>query len=95
MTRKEHLLLIMSEECSEVSHRISKALRFGLDEIQPGQEFTNAERIMRELGDLIAIYEMLRYDEKVLDKFNFEMVSLKREKVEKFLKLSQKLGTLE
>jgi hypothetical protein len=33
---------------------ITKALRFGLDEVQPGQEFTNSQRIGQELIDVAA-----------------------------------------
>lgn len=45
MKRHEHLLSILAEECCEVGQRVSKALRFGLDEVQPGQDLSNAERI--------------------------------------------------
>jgi hypothetical protein len=37
MTREQHLLTILAEECGEVVQRASKAIRFGLDESQPGQ----------------------------------------------------------
>jgi hypothetical protein len=59
MTTDEHLLLILSEECDEVGQRVSKALRFGLSECQPGQSKTNAERITEELDDLLGIMQML------------------------------------
>ncbi len=35
MNRRDHLLDILAEECAEVAIRVSKALRFGLDEV-PG-----------------------------------------------------------
>jgi len=54
MTLDEHLLICLAEECSEVVQRITKALRFGLDEVQPGQEFTNSQRIGQELIDVAA-----------------------------------------
>ena len=59
MTREEHLLTILAEECSEVAHRVSKALRFGVEEVQPGQSLTNAERIKVEFVDLLGAWEML------------------------------------
>lgn len=59
MTREEHLLTILAEECCEVAHRVSKALRFGLAEIQPGQALTNAQRIMAEVQDFLAVYQMI------------------------------------
>lgn len=60
MTLDEHLLTILGEECAEVAARISKALRFGLGEIQPGQPLTNAERIEVELDDLAGVVELLQ-----------------------------------
>lgn len=56
---KRELLTILAEECCEVGHRVSKALRFGIDEVQPGQNLTNADRIMQEVGDLSAVLQLL------------------------------------
>lgn len=67
------LLTILGEECAEIVEavtalvaaasriqvRTSKALRFGLGEIQPGQPDTNAERIGREVGDLMEVVDSL------------------------------------
>ena len=52
------VLTIIAEECAEVAQRCTKALRFGLTEIEPGQERTNAFRIGLEFGDLVAIMGM-------------------------------------
>ncbi|MDB5362249.1 MAG: hypothetical protein JWO51_3546 [Rhodospirillales bacterium] len=63
------MLTILAEECAEVVEaaadltgaaartqvRVSKALRFGLDEIQPGHTLNNAQRIGRECGDFIEV----------------------------------------
>ena len=38
MTESENLLIILMEECDELSQRVSKALRFTLDEKQIGQD---------------------------------------------------------
>lgn len=62
MTRREHLLTIAMEECNEVAQRLSKALRFGENEIQPGQEFPNDYRVLIEYNDLIAVLRMLGLD---------------------------------
>jgi hypothetical protein len=45
MTREQHLLTILAEECGEVVQRASKAIRFGLDESQPGQLDDNKKRL--------------------------------------------------
>lgn len=94
MTREQHLLLILSEECAEVTHRVSKALRFGLSEIEPGQELTNAQRISQEVADLSGMIGMLR-DAGVIPEVSIGDVNNKVEKVEKFLRYSQECGTLE
>jgi NTP pyrophosphatase (non-canonical NTP hydrolase) len=59
MTETELLLCCLSEECAEVAQRVSKALRFGLEEVQPGQPKDNATRILDELNDLLAVAYML------------------------------------
>lgn len=82
---KRELLTILAEECCEVGQRVSKALRFGIDEIQPGQDLTNAERIMQEVGDLLAVLGMLEVngvvDEKTIERF----CELKMPKLLKYL----------
>jgi hypothetical protein len=60
MTETQHLLLCLGEECAEVAQRVSKALRFGLQEVQDGQELTNADRIAFELDDLRAVARILQ-----------------------------------
>jgi len=65
MNRTEYLLTQAASECNEVAHRITKALHFGLDEVQPGQlgePENNAERIVGEYIDLLASVEMLIED---------------------------------
>jgi hypothetical protein len=71
--RARELLTVLEEECAEVIEvaalisgaaariqiRASKALRFGLDEIQPGQPLTNAQRIAREIGDFREVVDEL------------------------------------
>lgn len=59
MTYDENLLVCLSEECDEVSQRACKAIRFGVDEVQEGQELSNAERIVYEFNDLFAVMEMI------------------------------------
>ncbi len=94
MTRNEHLLTILAEECAEIAQRVSKALRFSLAEIQPGQDLTNEERIEGEIHDLIAVAEMLNSEGVMITWPAPETVAAKKAKVEKFLKLSAANGTL-
>lgn len=88
MTRDEHLLVIVMEECAELAQRASKALRFGLSEVQPEQALTNVERIVGEYSDLAGVMEMLNIASDPA------LAAAKRAKVEKFLAYSEACGTL-
>lgn len=94
MTKTEHLLSMLAEECAEVAHRVSKALRFGLQDVQPGQSFTNAQRINMEINDLAAIMELLLEEGVNVGHVSERFISAKKEKVEKYLEYSRQCGTL-
>jgi NTP pyrophosphatase (non-canonical NTP hydrolase) len=53
------IILILSEECAEVAKEVSKIMRFGPDQIKPGKDKTNIEVLQEELGDLLAMIELL------------------------------------
>jgi hypothetical protein len=94
MTRTENLLTILGEECVETAQRVSKAIRFTLHEIQDGQELTNAERIVYEFNDIVAMMEILQ-EEGVFDKvIDREAIDKKKLKVTKYLDYSVELGTV-
>lgn len=92
----EHLLTILGEECDEVGQRVSKALRFGLSEVQPGQEKTNADRIIDELHDITVIRDMLD-DYGILKVPHMNKVDYDRRynKVLQFIEFARKCGTIE
>lgn len=97
MTRTEHLLFMLAEECAEVAQRASKAARFGLTEVQPGQPFTNAERIMQEWNDLVTVMEILIVEDRLSQadvSDEIRVSEVKRAKIEKFLRYSAECGTL-
>lgn len=89
MNTTEHLLTILIEECNETAQRATKALRFGMQEIQPGQELTNAERIVCEFNDIVAVMAMLLEDGELPRIFDEEAQDKKRAKVEKYLRYSK------
>ncbi|MCA6367601.1 MAG: hypothetical protein IM618_11200 [Cytophagales bacterium] len=97
MNRTEHLLTILGEEGVEVSQRCSKANRFSLQEVQPDQTLSNADRILEEFYQACAMVEMLQ-DEKALPVWSSQRISMEKEskkiKVEKFLLHSKENGTL-
>jgi len=96
MTREEHLLTLMAEEACEVGQQATKALRFGLEEVQKDQPLTNAERLRGELIDLLTIWEMLAefWDHPTNNNFRDE-IEAKKAKVEKWLEYSETLGKLD
>ena len=98
MTRKEYLLGLAAEEALEVAHRVHKALRFSLEEIQPHQTKTNAERIMEEYADLICVMTKLQEleilpSEDMLSWMPDHILN-KEEKIEKYMNYSTKLGII-
>lgn len=102
MTREEHLLSMIAEECAEIAQRASKALRFGLEESEPGQDKNNALRIVLEYIDLQTVIEMLHSCSPVFRMSNIDtakqlesLMQAKREKVEKYLGYSRFRGRLE
>jgi NTP pyrophosphatase (non-canonical NTP hydrolase) len=53
-------LLITQEECAEVTQAISKLFRFGFDTRYPNADSpSNQERLEEEVGDLLAMIDIL------------------------------------
>lgn len=54
-------LLITQEECAEVTQAISKVFRFGFDSVWPIDHSSpnNKERLEEEVGDLLAMVDIL------------------------------------
>jgi hypothetical protein len=98
MKKVEHLLVILMEECAEVAKEASKALRFGLQDQYPAGGETNAERIVREYGDLAAAMQML-FQENALTWPSYTEVKERQDakiaKVKKFLEYSDSVGRLD
>ena len=96
MNRKEHLLIILGEECAEVTHEVThevtKALRFGLND-KWKENPSNAEKLTQEMGDLMAVFNML-VTEGHVKPISIDVVEAKYAKVEKFLQYSKGVGTL-
>ena len=90
----EHLKEVMDiaqEECAEVIQAISKISRFGIDNLKPGKPKTNREHLEEELGDLLAMVDILEN----MDAINMTNVNLaRRAKIEK-LKIWSNIQNLE
>ena len=66
-TKVKEALLILQEECAEVTQAVSKCFRFGLDNFKPGKPATNAEHLETEIGDVLAMIDIL-VDQGIVDK---------------------------
>ena len=76
---------ILQEECAEVIQAVSKIRRFGMDNAKPGTEYTNREHLEEELGDVLAMIDILLINE-VVSWGNLHKA--KRAKIEKLKKWS-------
>lgn len=77
------LLTCLIEEASEVQKAACKAQRFGFEDGDPNNELNNRQEIERELGDLIAVVELL-IKEGVLTRHHIRRaVPVKMEKLTK------------
>jgi hypothetical protein len=102
MTRDEHLMTIAMEECNEVAQRISKAKRFGMDQIQEDaddhpeenpERLTNRRRIVLEYYDLRAVLGMIGIDAWDNSDTARAYERQKVQKVERYLWRSAACGT--
>lgn len=81
----EEVMDILQEECSEVIQAVSKISRFGIDNYKPGKPKTNREHLEEELGDLLAMIDIL-LENNVVSMDNLEIA--KHAKIEKLKKWS-------
>lgn len=81
--KTNEVMLILQEECAEVTQAISKCLRFGIDNYKPGKPKTNREHLEEELGDLLAMIDIL------VEAGEIKKLSLDKAKLAKIEKLKQ------
>lgn len=80
---EKEVMDILQEECAEVIVAISKISRFGFNGFKPGKPKTNREHLEEELGDLLAMIDIM------LDKGMVKQEHLDIAKVNKIEKLKQ------
>lgn len=82
MEQQTHeVMAILQEECSEVTQAVSKCFRFGIDGEYNNR--TNRQRLEEELGDVLAMIDILKY-QGVIDGEKLELY-----KTNKFAKLKR------
>ena len=83
--KEREVMNILSEECAEVIQAISKCHRFGMDNVKPGKPKNNREHLEEEIGDLLAMVDIM-LDHGVITHDSLEVA--KKAKVEKLKKWS-------
>lgn len=81
--KTKEILDITQEECAEVVVAVSKISRFGIDNYKPGKPLTNRQHLEEEVGDLLAMIDLMR-EFGVID-----MTSVEVARVAKIEKLKQ------
>lgn len=93
LTTEQYYLACLAEECDEVGQRIMKALRFGSQEVEPGQPLNNLERIAAEVVDLQAMIDHVT-NKGIIDGVTFKQIRAKQEKVDKYLEYARSIGAV-
>ncbi len=92
----DHLLVCLSEECSELAQRATKAIRFGIDEVQKDQAWSNSDRIILEFNDILAVAELLEEEGALSAPLRVQgLIDQKKEKLRRWMEYSHAQGTLE
>jgi NTP pyrophosphatase (non-canonical NTP hydrolase) len=81
----KEVMNILQEECAEVIQAVSKINRFGIDNLKPGKPKTNREHLEEELGDMLAMIDILIV-KGIVSSDNLEIAKLA--KIEKLKKCS-------
>ena len=77
------VMAILQEEAAEVIQAVSKCYRFGLDHYKPGQSKTNRQHLEEEIGDMLAMIDILQ----AMDEVSFNNIEAAR--VAKIQKLKE------
>ena len=86
MNKKENEIMdILQEECAEVIQAVSKVRRFGINNYKPGKPKTNREHLEEELGDFLALVDIM-LEQDFVSWGNLEVA--KKAKIEKLCKWS-------
>lgn len=98
MTSIENLILVASEEASELSQALDKLLRFGPKGYDPKYpEETNEHQVMKEFLHLVEMVDILK-DQEVLHNLplleDHEIRKAKREAVFHHVDISREIGTV-
>ena len=84
----KEIFCITQEECAEVTQSISKIFRFGFDSVHPITNKTNQQSLEEEVGDLLAMIDIMVEKCVVSDEQINIARKAKREKLKKWSSIS-------
>lgn len=83
-TKTKEVMDILQEECAEVIQAVSKISRFGIDNYKPGKPKTNRQHLEEELGDMLAMIDIM-LEQGVVSLDNLEVAKqAKKEKLKQW-----------
>jgi hypothetical protein len=88
MTDTIHFLACVGEECGEIQQEVGKALRFGLDDVNPVTNEKNRDAITREFNDLCGAMITL-FDCSLDELIDYRTINTKNKKIMKWLSYSK------
>jgi len=89
---QKHLFQILGEEGSEISQACSKIIRFTPFHQAPGYENTNIQNLTIEVNDVFAVLDLLSQEGFTIQR-DEALINSKKERIAKYFKISQELGT--
>jgi NTP pyrophosphatase (non-canonical NTP hydrolase) len=82
--KTKEILDITQEECAEVVVAVSKISRFGIDNLKPGKPKTNREHLEEEVGDLLAMVDLM-IEHNIIDTDSINVArAAKKDKLKKW-----------
>ena len=80
----KEIFCITQEECAEVTQAISKIFRFGFESMNPHTNKTNKQSLEEEVGDLLAMVDIL-VEKCIISDNNLNIArNAKKEKLKKW-----------
>ena len=97
MNREQYLLTKLAEECNETAQRASKAIVFGMNDIQEGQYKSNNTRLVEEFSHIVAYMELLIDENSVKMDMDFmkKHVDKKKQELKDWYEYSVNRGCVE
>jgi hypothetical protein len=93
MNTQQYALICLGEEATEVAHAVSKVLRFTTNDSAVIGGPSNAETLLKEYNDLLALAEVVT-DLGIPVVRNQDMINAKKRKLLDYMNYSEQLGVM-